>query len=86
MEIKHDMEAHRVWIEIEGQTAVVEYEVRKGVLDIIHTYVPPALEGRGIAGRLVKFTYDYGLQQGYKLAAGCSYAAVWLRRNPQYVQ
>lgn len=84
MQINHTPEIHRVWIEKDDHTAYVEYDVHNHTLDIIHTIVPPPLEGQGIASQLVRFTYDYALQQGFKLAATCPYAQVWLKRHPEY--
>ena len=36
-----------------GLLCVASYHLHNGVMDMVHTGVPPALEGRGIAGRLV---------------------------------
>lgn len=84
MEINHNTETHRAWLEQEGYTAYVEYDLKDGSLDVKHTVVPPPLEGQGIASQLVKYIYDYALQQGLKPAATCSYAQVWLKRHLEY--
>ncbi len=68
---------------VEGRTAFAQYRIINGALDIIHTIVPKPLEGQGIAAALVKATYDYALQQGYKPKATCSYAVLWLQRHPE---
>lgn len=86
MQINHDKERQRVWTEEDGRTAYVEYILRDGTLEIRHTVVPALLEGQGIASQLVKFVYDYALQQGLAPAATCSYAKVWLQRHPEYVK
>lgn len=84
MEINHNTQIHKVWIEQEGCTAYVEYELTSDSLDIKHTIVPTPIEGQGIASQLVKYVYDYALQQGLKPAATCSYAQVWLKRHLEY--
>lgn len=84
MKIVHDTVAHRAYGLIEGQEAEVIYRLSDGGLDIVHTYVPTQLEGRGIASQLVMFVYDYALSQGWKLKATCSYAKMWLKNNPVY--
>lgn len=86
MQINHDKEERRVWTEEDGHTAYVEYILREGILEILHTVVPAPLEGQGIASQLVKFAYDYALQQGWTPAATCSYAKVWLQRHPEYLK
>jgi uncharacterized protein len=85
MQINHDKEGRRVWIQEGGNTAYVEYRLSEGCLEILHTIVPVPLEGQGIASQLVKYAYDYALQQGLAPAATCSYAKVWLQRHPEYI-
>lgn len=80
--ITHLPERNLFTTEIEGHTAYVEYRLQDGGLDIIHTIVPPPLEGRGIAAALVKRAYEYAAQQGLKPLATCSYAVKWLERHP----
>lgn len=80
--INHQPERYLFTTEVEGYTAYVEYRLHSGALDIIHTIVPPPIEGRGIAGALVKRTYEYAAEQGLKPEATCSYAVRWLERHP----
>ena len=84
MEIILNTDSNTAWTEIEGIKANVDYVIRDGKLDIRHTYVPAPLEGRGIASQLVKFVYDYALQEGLIPAATCPYAITWLKRHPEY--
>lgn len=84
MKIQHDTTKQRVWTDIDGHTAFVEYELTDGGLNILHTIVPPPLEGQGIASQLVKFTYDYALAHQLKPVATCTYAIAWLKRHPEY--
>ena len=81
--INHQPERHLFTYEVEGYTAYVEYQLENGSLDIIHTIVPPPLEGRGIAAALVKRAYEYASEQGLKPKATCSYAVRWLERHPE---
>lgn len=80
--INHLPERHLFTTEIEGYTAYVEYQLQDESLDILHTIVPPPLEGRGIAAALVKKAYEYAAEQGLKSKATCSYAVKWLERHP----
>ena len=81
-EVKHRPERNRFELEKDGMTAFVEYEVEDGALDIMHTIVPPSLEGQGIAAALVEATYKYAVQEGLEPKATCSYAVAWLKRHP----
>ena len=44
------------WHDI-GSVSYTHLEVEDGALDIMHTIVPPPLEGKGIAAALVEATY-----------------------------
>lgn len=84
MEIIHDAQNNLFKTSVDGYTAYATYIIKDGKLDIRHTIVPPEIGGRGIAGKLVKATYDYALQQNLQPIATCSYAVVWLQRHPEY--
>ena len=84
IEIRHDKDEHRFYTIVDGNTAHVAYRIYDGVLDIRHTIVPEAIEGRGIASALVRKAYDYAREEGLKPAATCRYAVTWLERHPEY--
>lgn len=84
IEIQHEPAYCRAWTEIEGNTAYVEYSIHDGMLDILHTVVPKAIEGRGIAASLVEYVYGYAATQGLKAEATCPYAKVWLLRHSDH--
>lgn len=65
-----------------GQIAVVEYELRDNTLTIHHTGVPPAFEGRGIAGVMTKATLAWARAEGYKIIPICSYTRAYMLRHP----
>ena len=74
--IAHRPETCRFETAVDGLIAYVEYRREDNVLDVIHTIVPPALEGRGIAS-----AYDYTREEGLTFKATCSYAIAWLQRK-----
>lgn len=84
--ITHYPEKNRFETTLDGVTAFVQYRLSGDRLDIIHTIVPPAIEGRGVAAALVKYAYDYAIEHGMKPLATCSYAVAWLHRHPEYAR
>lgn len=82
-EIRHQPEQKMFSMQMDGLTAFVQYRLIGDSLDIIHTLVPQPLEGKGIAAALVKAAYDFGLRNGLKPKATCSYAVKWLERHPE---
>jgi predicted GNAT family acetyltransferase len=56
--IVHNAAASRFETKVNGLLCVASYHLHNGVMDMVHTGVPPALEG-GIAGRLVAAALDH---------------------------
>ena len=81
--IVHQPELRLFKTELEGRVAFVEYRLLDNCFDIVRTFVPKPIEGRGIASALVKMAYDYASQNGWKPIASCSYAVLWLKRHPE---
>jgi predicted GNAT family acetyltransferase len=53
------------------------------VMVLVHTEVPPALEGRGLAGRVVQAAVDHARAEGWRIRPRCSYVLAWVRRHPE---
>ncbi|HTA66153.1 MAG TPA: GNAT family N-acetyltransferase [Xanthomonadaceae bacterium] len=69
---------------VDGELSVLEYRIDGTTLVIRHTEVPDALAGRGIASALMKHAFESARERGMRVAPRCSYAEVWVRRNPDY--
>jgi hypothetical protein len=83
-EIRHDTAARRFEAVVDGEHCLLDYELADGVMTITHTRVPEAVGGRGVASALVRAALDEARGQGWRVVPACSYAAVWLRRHPDY--
>jgi hypothetical protein len=83
-DIKNNVAAHRFETFIEGQTGFVDYKLRPGVMTVLHTEVPQALEGRGIAAALSKHVLEYIAAEKLKLVPLCPYLSLYLTRHPEY--
>ena len=82
--VVHNTAARRFEVAIEGQVALSKYLLAGGKMVIEHTEVPEALEGRGIAGRIVRTALDYAREQNLKVLPICPYAKAWIGRHPEY--
>jgi len=83
--MRHDLQAHRFAIDIDGVEGHLDYVLDDGgVMRITHTVVPSAIGGRGIAGLLVRAALDHARNAGLKVVPRCSYADAWMRRHPGY--
>ena len=79
----HHPEAHRIDAVVDGHAGRLEYTVRGDVMTIVHTEVDPALEGRGVAGALVRAALDHARANGLKVHPSCEYAASYMERHPE---
>lgn len=83
----HDKQNHRFSVIIDNIESYADYEFRQtdqSVIDIYHTFVDPALRGKGIAGMLIKSAIEYAKQNSLKIFPSCSYAVEYFRRHPEY--
>ena len=53
------------------------------VLDLNHTLVPDALQGRGLAALLVKAALDWARENKLQVKPSCSYVAAYMKRHPE---
>jgi predicted GNAT family acetyltransferase len=82
--IHHDHSAHRFETIVEGSLCELDYSLVNGVMTILHTGVPDAVGGRGIAASLVQAALEAARSEGWKVVPACSYAIAWMQRHPEY--
>ncbi|EDV26219.1 uncharacterized protein TRIADDRAFT_56094 [Trichoplax adhaerens] len=65
--------------------AVLQYSLaqNEGVIDMLHTGVPPRFRGMGVAKLLAQTAFDYALQNRFKMKLSCWYLAEYLQKNPK---
>jgi uncharacterized protein len=81
--VDHDAAAHRFSAQLNGERAVLDYTLAAGVMTITHTGVPKPIEGRGIAGELMRQALSAARSNGWRVVAACSYAAAYLEKHPE---
>lgn len=83
IEVTHNAAQSRFQAEVEGLLCVADYRLAGDVMQMTHTGVPPQLEGRGIASKLVQAAVDHAKANGLRIAPWCSYVDAWMRRHPE---
>ena len=69
-----DNEAEQQYeVRYDGQLAVLRYFVRDGTIFLVHTEVPKALEGHGIAARLTQYALNDAGARGLRVNPRCPY-------------
>lgn len=75
----------RFELHVDGElTGHAEYRLRSDRMLITHTEVDPALQGRGLAGRLARGALDAARAGGRQVIPLCSYVADYIRKHPEY--
>ena len=83
--IEHLADRGRYEVVVDGEAGELVYRVAAGVMSITHTGVAPALEGRGIAGALMRAALAHVAASGWKVRPLCSYARTYMQRHPETI-
>jgi predicted GNAT family acetyltransferase len=84
LEIRHEPDAGRFVARVSGAEAVLAYRRLDATrLDYYHTFVPPALRGRGIASALTDHALRYAMQHGLRIVPSCPFVARHLDRHAE---
>jgi predicted GNAT family acetyltransferase len=84
LHVRNNEIEHRFEIEAAGELAMLEYRRAGDRIIYIHTAVPPALEGHGIAGRLAQHALDHAREQGLSVVPRCPYVRAYIAQHPEY--
>jgi predicted GNAT family acetyltransferase len=71
-------------LEHDGHVATLQYTVAGNVLALIHTEIPTALRGGGIASTLVKSALDWAQEHHKKVDVVCPFVMSYLETHPEY--
>jgi uncharacterized protein len=80
----HDEVKHQFRLLIEGQIALVDYQVKEGVFYLVHSEVPMALRGKSVGKELVTKTFEYLESHQIKSVAVCSYIQALAKRSEKW--
>ena len=79
-----DRGEYRAHVAGSDQVGRLTWVDRGGARIADHTLVPPALEGRGIAARLVEQMVADARAEGFKIRPLCSYVVAAFKRHPDW--
>jgi uncharacterized protein len=74
----------RFELERDGLVAYLEYNLAGKVLQLIHTEVPEALRGKGVAFALVESALQWAREHQVKVDVICPTVAEYLKKHPEY--
>ena len=82
--MNHNKEKNRFEEKLQNELAIIEYNLNNNIFDLYHTEVPEALQGKGIATKLVREVLGYLKKQGYKVKPSCPFIADYIAENTEF--
>jgi predicted GNAT family acetyltransferase len=74
----------RFELESDGHVAYLEYTLTGDVLELLHTEVPEALRGMGLAASLARTALEWARENHKKIDVVCPSVAGYLKQHPEY--
>lgn len=84
MEVIHNKEHKEFTMDVNGETAKVDYELKDGKMYLVYSEVPPTLRGQGIGKQLVEKTFEKLTEEGYEAVAVCGYVKAVATRSEKW--
>ena len=70
---------------VDGELAVVEYQLEGDRIVFTHTEVPTILEGHGLAAKLAQTVLDDARARQLMVVPLCRYIASYIKRHQEYL-
>lgn len=83
-DIQNNAEAKRYELPVDGEVAVVTYNLSPPNLMITETLVPQQLEGQGIASRLAKHVLADAKARDLLILPVCPFFSAYLQKHPEH--
>ena len=64
--------------------AKLNYKVKDGAVDLIHTEVPEQYQGQGLAGKLATAALNWARASGLKVIPSCPYIQGYIAKHPEF--
>jgi len=81
--IRDNKDDRRFELQIDGHVAFLDYERANKELRLLHTEVPPELQGRGLATQLIRHAIDAAKHEKREVVSMCSAVDNYLAKHGQ---
>ncbi|WP_061249135.1 GNAT family N-acetyltransferase [Leptospira alstonii] len=84
-EVFHSEKESKFYAKMDEYESYLFYrEEGDNIWNLVSTYVPPELRGKGLAADLVRTALDKARSLNKKIIPSCSYTITFLNRHPNY--
>jgi predicted GNAT family acetyltransferase len=66
--------------------AFLDYELRDDAIVFLHAETPPALRGRGLAGRVTEAALLSARERGLRVVPLCGFVRAYIQQHPELVE
>ena len=74
----------RFEMRVDEHVVLINYRLHDNEMELVHTEVPPDLEGKGHGRKIVEKAFQYIKDQNYKVVPLCSFVVAYLKRHPEW--
>ena len=82
-EVRDNPALSRFELDVNGVTAVANYQLKGGVMTITHTEVPPQARHGRIASQLIAGALQVARARGLKIVPRCSFVKAYVDEHPE---
>lgn len=75
---------NRFELSLDGAMAIAEYRIVDDSIHFTHTETPYALQGKGVASRLIRGALASAKERGLKIVPRCSFVADYMAKHPEF--
>ncbi len=83
LQITHRPDTGRIEASVENHLCYIDYRQDGNVMHVLHTIVPDAVGGRGIAGQLTEYAINLARKNDWKINPVCTYTVAYFKRHPE---
>lgn len=85
LQVKNNADSDRFEVQLGDDIGFITYrKLRNGTYVLLHTEVPAAYNGQGVAGKLTHDALEMIRAEGGKAVPECEYVKHYLERHPEY--
>jgi uncharacterized protein len=83
VEVRDNPALSRFELDVNGVTAVANYQLNGRVMTLTHTEVPPQARHDGIASQLIAGALQAARTRGFRIVPRCSFVKAYVDKHPE---